>query len=402
MVEQDDPSGCRPVLSDQCGSKWQKAYCKFHQSALKSVNTTKFLIFTCHGRVCGGLGNRMQGLLSVFYLAMLLNRTFLINWGPPGRLINHLEPNQINWSVPLKDIGSFETGREYWGCCVRRRRGYTRLRKENKRTFHEWTINNNFEDYFEERLVAVGTIWHFAEMLVRNPVFKDRARDLGIPKTYSTLYGCAFHYIFQQSTRMKAVLKDARKSLSRQFPLLGLHVRTNDYHFGHGTKGSFRSHNTSSFFVCAVRLSKIIRDNIKPPPTNLKWFLAVDDTAVKSMARAKYPNDIVTLNFSPKHFAYSGNKLGDTVISEVLADLFLLAESAYLIITPKSSLSRLIVSIGLHNEGSTGDGEICVVNKTAFITAISRLTSSTKIVTSKWPFFFFNFCSWRLLCPFWS
>ena len=324
----------------------------------------------------------MQGLLSVFYLAMLLNRTFLIDWGPPGRLVEHLEPNQINWSVPLTDIGSFER-REYWGCCVYNPDGFSSFRAEVKERFHVWTLENNFDDYFEERLAAVGTIWHFAEFLVRSPVFKDRARDLDLPRTYSTLYGCAFYYIFQQSPRMKAVLKDARTSLSRQSPLLGLHVRTNDYHFGYGTEESKRSRNTSSFFVCAVRLSNIIRDNIKPPPTNLKWFLAVDNKAVKNMARAKYPNDVVTLNFSPKHFAYSGNELGDTIISEVLADLFLLAESDYLLITPKSSLSRVIASVGLHNEGSAVDGEICVVNKTALIKAVSRLTSPIRSLVSE-------------------
>ena len=67
----------------------------------------------------------------------------------------------------------------------------------------------------------------------------------------------------------------------------------------------------------------------------------------------------------------------------VHSNLFLLAESDYILITPKSSLSRVIASVGLHNEGSAVDGEICVVNKTALIKAVSRLTSPIRSLVSE-------------------
>ena len=315
----------------------------------------------------------MQGLLSLFYLAMLTNRAFLIHWEGPGNLIDYLEPNQIDWSVPLDDIGTFE--KMYWGCCARPP-GYSTIREESRGSFRNWINETNFDGYFI-RLVAVGTMWNHAETLRNNPFLSERARHLEIPTLTSKMYGCAFHFLFQQSRTMKKVLIDARESLSRGTPLLGLHIRTNDFQYGKFGPNSIRSSNTSSFFLCALRLRKVIRENIRTATvTNLKWFLATDDQVVKNMASVKYPNETVTLNFKPRHLEYEKGPNKETILLDVLTDLFLLAESNFLLITRRSSLSRLAVAVGFHEKETSSDAEQCVVNETSFVRTIASFFTS--------------------------
>ena len=137
---------CEPLLTDQCGSAWQKTYCNFHKSALKSPKTSNFLSYFCYGagRGCGGLGNRIQGLVSLFYLAMLTNRTFLIHWDGPGKLEEYLEPNQIAWTLPLSSLGQFR--KTYWGVSGPQS-GYQTNRIESETQFANWTSYADFDAY---------------------------------------------------------------------------------------------------------------------------------------------------------------------------------------------------------------------------------------------------------------
>jgi len=310
-------------------------------------------------------------MISLFYLAMLTNRTFLIRWGGPGKLEECLEPNQVAWSIPLDSLGHF--WKTYWGVYGPPSE-YVTSRIEPKEDFHNWTSHADFEGTLGH-LDAIGTIWSFSEYLWANPFLSKRARQLGIPDSPRKMLGCAFHFLFKQTGSMETALDKARASLGRQSPLLGIHIRTSDHHFGDPNPHSYRSHNTSSFFVCALRQSTFIRDYIGPELTNVKWFLAADDQAVKDTAIKKYPHEIVTLDLKPKHTEYTYGADADTVLRDVLTDVFLLAESNFLLLTPESSLSKLAATVGLHSEDTTVDGELCLVNATSLTKAMSHFSS---------------------------
>lgn len=369
------PRFCKPVLTDQCGSAWQIKYCNFHKSALKSPKTSNFLSYFCYGagRGCGGLGNRIQGLVSLFYLAMLTNRTFLIHWDGPGKLEEYLEPNQIAWTFPLSSLGQFR--KTYWGVSGPQS-GYDTNRIESTTQFVNWTSYVDFDAYFG-RFDAIGTIFFFAEFLWKNPFLRERARQLGIPSSPYKMLGCAFHFLFKQTRVMKTALEEARRSLSRHPPLLGIHIRTSDHHFGSKNEFSYRSHNTSSFFICALQQSAFILANTHHSNfTTLQWFLAADNQEVKDMARKNYSNEIISLRFRPMHTEFSSGSAGaKTVVRDVLTDVFLLAESSYLLVTSESTLSNLAAAVGLHTKESIGDGEKCLVNRTSLLKIIQAISN---------------------------
>jgi len=79
---------------------WMETYASMHKNAIHSLPDTRrnlFLIYVCDGE-CGGLGDRLSGLMSAFYLAIALQRVFLIEYTSPVDLELTLVPNRINWN----------------------------------------------------------------------------------------------------------------------------------------------------------------------------------------------------------------------------------------------------------------------------------------------------------------
>lgn len=57
---------------------------------------------------CGGLGDRMKGILSAYLWSLLDNRTLIVQVNRPCNLVNLLEPNEVNWSREV-NIGWWQT-----------------------------------------------------------------------------------------------------------------------------------------------------------------------------------------------------------------------------------------------------------------------------------------------------
>ena len=92
-------------------------YIEFHRSAVEpdgnggwSVKAgVPFLVYECTGEnKCGGIGDRINSMVLVLYLAMCSGRVLLINSPYPSPLQNFLEPNLIHWdaSPPTADDGT--------------------------------------------------------------------------------------------------------------------------------------------------------------------------------------------------------------------------------------------------------------------------------------------------------
>lgn len=88
---------------------------------LKLINADhcsgKFLVFKCDdSNLCGGLGDREKGIISSFLLALLTNRTFIIQMTKPCELQQFLQPNIYNWDrcgdflskVPKENISELD------------------------------------------------------------------------------------------------------------------------------------------------------------------------------------------------------------------------------------------------------------------------------------------------------
>lgn len=80
---------------------WLIDYQTKHASGLKRLRRGEHvnaLVYTCHGG-CGGLGDRLSGMLSAFYVAVATERIFLIDHTHPVDLNLTLSPSSIDWNA---------------------------------------------------------------------------------------------------------------------------------------------------------------------------------------------------------------------------------------------------------------------------------------------------------------
>lgn len=60
----------------------------------------KYVVYTCQkGRICGGLGDRQQGIVSAYILAMLTNRSFVLDMNYPCDISRFQVPNLYDWTA---------------------------------------------------------------------------------------------------------------------------------------------------------------------------------------------------------------------------------------------------------------------------------------------------------------
>ena len=90
-----------------CGETLLKNYSEWHTQEVLQLNEncsntmrTKLIVYTCHaGQLCGGLGDRLSGIISAFFLAVATDRLFLIDYSDPVSLDETLVPNTFQWNV---------------------------------------------------------------------------------------------------------------------------------------------------------------------------------------------------------------------------------------------------------------------------------------------------------------
>ena len=85
--------------------RWYTEYRKFHSSSLAiRSEDVKYLVYVCSG-TCGGIGDRLSGMISTFYVAVTLRRIFLIMHNNPFPLEATLRHNEIDWRCKNHLVG---------------------------------------------------------------------------------------------------------------------------------------------------------------------------------------------------------------------------------------------------------------------------------------------------------
>jgi hypothetical protein len=80
---------------------WIKSYILWHDQQLRfNASHYSFVVYTCTRQgSCGGIGDRLNGMIQSFYMALCNQRVFLIDYNTPYPLTTTLLPNYIQWNV---------------------------------------------------------------------------------------------------------------------------------------------------------------------------------------------------------------------------------------------------------------------------------------------------------------
>ena len=299
-----------------CGTDWQEKYKELHAEILNRNREEKYLVYLCPGtrQGCCGYGNRLRAVASLFYLAVLTDRAFLIDWRAPEPIENHLTPRNIQWnySAPTDICTGLRIRKHYWGTTktdIREAEGW--IIKES-RHFKKWLTSTDLKSYFDWPVEEITTIWYFAEGgITLNPFLMKRAKDLGVTPLLSntpsyTRIGCAFDFLFSKSESLENGLTQLKEELQfDEGPVIGIHIRTGDDQFDYYASDNDRTWNLKNvsrllkFFDCAKAVEKKMYNATER--SRVRWFVSTDHVRVRKFSTDSYPRKVVTSNLPIQH-----------------------------------------------------------------------------------------------------
>lgn len=183
-----------------------------------SLNKT--IIYSCQS-FCGGWGDRLRGILSVYILSLLTNRHFMIDMSYPCDISKVVQPNLVNWTY-IKPT------------TINR----TRL---NINTMRSWqrSLANGISDTVKTKNfpevwssyddIYITTNSDYMSLALRNPYMLNKTRDLlgkiSVSQTImQTLFALLFELLFKPSISVHQRV-DSILSASYNRHLICLHIR---------------------------------------------------------------------------------------------------------------------------------------------------------------------------------
>ncbi|KAJ7391848.1 hypothetical protein OS493_016138 [Desmophyllum pertusum] len=308
----------RKKTVEVCGTGWQEKYRKLHADIINKRLEEKYLVYLCPGtrQGCCGYGNRLRAVVSLFYLSVLTDRAFLIDWRAPEPIENHLTPRNIQWNYtePIDVCTGLQIRKHYWGSTkidIREAEGWI---IQDSSQFKKWLTTTDLKRYFDWPVEEITTIWYFAEGgITLNPYLLKRAKELGIAPLISrtpkyNLIGCAFDFLFTKSEAVHSKLNEMRTQLQfDQGPIIGIHIRTGDEQFDHFSSNDDRTWNSKNisrlikFFDCATKVERKLFGNKMSERSNIRWFVSTDNIQVRDLVQEIYPRKVIASNLTIQH-----------------------------------------------------------------------------------------------------
>ena len=337
----------------------------------------KFLVYYCGKEgSCGGYGNRLFALASLFYLAVLTNRAFVIHWDYPRPLDTYLVPNEIKWNYSLNYLTKLEHRHHWWSNYQKRaqqKKGW--LVRDEKQSIGDFFAVTNFSSYFNKAVEIVALMWDTTTFMHKNPYLRKQIlRSNMTPFRLSdgkerrfNLLGCAFDFLFKKAQRLETMLMSRMREILKPGDLtIGLHIRTGDEAFGRRANTSWFLKPTAlaNFFACAQKVENWLKNGTGKQFNSrckIKWFLATDNISVKAYARKHFPLKSLTLDVNPSHIGIESGKkiLENDGMTTVLLDHFLLSKCDFLVLSQGSTFGETAAGLGMRGKRYVTYGGNC-------------------------------------------
>ena len=303
-----------------CGmDKWAHSYTLFHRQHVdRSSNGTNYLISPCKKGYssCAGLGDRLVGIVSTFYMALLTNRVFLIQFEQPVELEKILAPNMIDWRFGVREhhIRDLPSEDQRWMML-----GYQKRRA--------LFLEGDFTLKMEKQVQYVRSNERLYTHLHNNPLYKKRREELGLDRMSSFhIFGCLYQYLFKPSVTLYNFIQDFYNSaflnsLNQRIPVIGMQIRTGT---ALGEHQRITRPELQTMWDCAQKL-------LQHHP-NSRILLTTDSSLIKDEAKSLFKEQLIEMDLPVQHI--DKVPIGDEIsLRNTVAELVLLSMCDHFIVS---------------------------------------------------------------------
>ncbi|CDH55753.1 proteophosphoglycan ppg4 [Lichtheimia corymbifera JMRC:FSU:9682] len=280
----------------ECGN-WQQRYQQLHQERLEQFELIKqgkidavkeppqFVSYLCRevpvkgNRGCGGLADRMNGMISTFFYALLTDRAYLAHWADanPIPLEVLFERPNIDWSYDPKEMKELfnqpDKGLTHQDVDTLNQKypvlGQTLFPNGPTQDFHElW--NGTFVEIRSNRGYIVRT---FKE----SSLYPDILSTMGLHK--ENTFGCLTDFLFRPTIGSRRFI-NAYRGLFQMDSILsiGMQIRTDDNAMANPQWDSNSLEQWDYFLTCANQLASVKR---QPHHKRVVYFLITDSVRLR-------------------------------------------------------------------------------------------------------------------------
>ena len=333
-------------------------YVAFHTKSLTQEGPAvknKYIVYVCKGS-CGGLGDRIHGIIQTFYVALLTNRIFLIGDNMKGTLLSDtLSENLVRWNT--KPNGGFRVTRQLSSMGT--------MRHELINPSALWT---DMADTIIVRLnhLDLEQLWGSKAMQVFMKKYNiDPLKQPAPP----ALFKWAFDALFIKSPALDDGIKVKKRELGigEGQKYVSIHMRIGTTKHWHDPARHAVA-DAPAFLDCARRLRKTIKTTSSG---QLPIFLASDNdeakAALKALDNTVKITDLPLFHIDRSRVKSEGNMAAwieffllrsggnSRVKSEgnmaAWIEFFLLAES-HCLVNSKSGFSEVAIKISMDDDGA--------------------------------------------------
>ena len=278
------------------------------------------IIYQCVS-TCGGLGDRLRGIIMCYFLSILLNRQLIIDMDKPCSFKGYFEKNKYKWidGNEYEVKGSFRH--------IQSIDHNEQLSNEFKNTnfIEKWSDYDNIElsiniDFFYEI---------FSNKLIENNlILKMFLKEMKIEEAnFQTLFNLFFEILFKPTNKIVRRIDHLLEDISLN-DLICTHLRfgknpsnPNDYLFQY-------NNDITNTFIQFIQQNQFLKNN-----SLSKLFVTTDSFNETNRILHSFPNQSFTIDGPILHIDLSTNVNCDDGFTKVVADFYLLSECSTLILT---------------------------------------------------------------------
>jgi hypothetical protein len=306
-------------------SELHRSYVPIQMDFLQSKKGSA-LVYKCHTQ-CGGLGDRFKGIITVFLLAVLTNRAFLIEHPTPANLADFQDfsNSTISWNYDAKLVEGMDDDSS-WEWTV-----------DHYKSQQERYMTDDFKHTITSKVHYMMTNLPIQQYLTWNPYLEDELRKYHFDQVnYLDLPGCAMKFLFQPTLRLQQAVDQVMKDIFEKYHVIGIHIRT-------GGDGQWIDDHrvpkseVDYFWNCARKIER--EQNLGKP---VKWFVASDSEEILKQTESMFGDKVFHASGSVIHVDRSGasGDIGSEGLLRTLVDIMILSECHDLIVS-RSNLADI-------------------------------------------------------------